>query len=235
MFGESHGGTGGVIISCMTVCLKTVGPCIPTRSTCCFHRPGSPCLHQARSAVKCLAREQWDGGEGSEKPWHVVLRLEVLECVQLVALSSVRCCGFDADRYLSIEITRRLQRPWSCFQRYKMEIYDRPGVRLRLKVRLLKAEVVETITYGCMTWSPRKPDYDRLRRVQRSMLLRCLGWRKRKHDDHTLSYADALAQTDSESVEAIVRKTEDFVCVIRGTYGGGASDTEGDVWGVCWG
>ena len=38
------------------------------------------------------------------------------------------------------------------------------------------------------------------------MLLRCLGWRKRKRDDHTLSYADALAQADSESVEAIVRK-----------------------------
>ena len=44
------------------------------------------------------------------------------------------------------------------------------------------------------------------------MLLRCLGWRKRKRDDHTLSYADALAQTDSESVEVIVRKqTEDIV------------------------
>ena len=87
-----------------------------------------------------------------------------------------------------------------------MEIYDRPGVRLRLKVRLLKAEVVETLLYGCMTWNPKKPDYDRLRRVHRSMLLRCLGWRKRKRDDHTLSYADALAQTDPESVEAIVRK-----------------------------
>ena len=87
-----------------------------------------------------------------------------------------------------------------------MEIYDRPGVRLRLKVRLLKAEVVETLLYGCMTWSPNKPDYDRLRRVQHSMLLRCLGWRKRKRDDHTLSYADALAKTTSESIEAIARK-----------------------------
>ena len=87
-----------------------------------------------------------------------------------------------------------------------MEIYDRPGVRLRLKVRLLKAEVVETLLYGCITWSPKKPDYDRLRRVHRYMLLRCLGWRKRKRDDHTLSYADALAETASESTEAIVRK-----------------------------
>ena len=111
-----------------------------------------------------------------------------------------------ADRDRSIEMTRRLQRAWACFQRYKMEIYYRPGVCFRLKVRLLKAEVVETLLYGCITWSPKKPDYDRLRQVQRSMLLRRLGWRKRKRDDHTLSYADALAQTDSESVEAIVRK-----------------------------
>ena len=114
--------------------------------------------------------------------------------------------AITADRDLGIEITRRLQRSWACFQRYKMEIYDRPGVRLRLKVRLLKAEVVETLLYGCMTWSAKRPDYDRLGRNHRSMLLRCLGWQKRKRHDITLSYADALAQTDSESVEAIVRK-----------------------------
>ena len=79
-------------------------------------------------------------------------------------------------------------------------------MRLRLKVRLLKAEVIETLLYGCITWSPKKPDYDRLRRVHHSMLLRCLGWRKRKRDDHTLSYADALAKEVSENIEAIVRK-----------------------------
>ena len=38
------------------------------------------------------------------------------------------------------------------------------------------------------------------------MLLRCLGWRKRKRDHHTLSYVDALAETASESIQAIVRK-----------------------------
>ena len=64
--------------------------------------------------------------------------------------------AITADRDLSIEITRGLQRAWACFQRYKMEIYDRPGVCLRLKVRLLKAEVVEALLYGCMTWSPKK-------------------------------------------------------------------------------
>ena len=58
--------------------------------------------------------------------------------------------AISADRDLSIEITRRLQRAWACFQRYKTETYDRPGVRLRLKVRLLEAEVIETLLYGCM-------------------------------------------------------------------------------------
>ena len=39
--------------------------------------------------------------------------------------------AITADRGLSIEMTRRLQRAWKCFQWYKMDIYDRPGVRLR--------------------------------------------------------------------------------------------------------
>ena len=43
---------------------------------------------------------------------------------------------------------------WACFGRYKMEIYDRSGIRLRLNVRILKAEVIATLLYGCATWSP---------------------------------------------------------------------------------
>ena len=135
--------------------------------------------------------------------------------------------GWDiaADKDLGIEITRCCQRALACFQRYKMEICDRPGVRLRLKVRLLKAEVVETLLHGCMTWSPNKPDYDRLRRVYHSMFLRCLGWWKRKHDDHTLSYADAFAKRASESKEAIVHKHKIIFALgillrVRATQGG---------------
>ena len=92
---------------------------------------------------------------------------------------------------------------------YKMEIYYRPGVRLvrlRLKVRLVKAEVVETLVYGCITWTQKKPGFDRLPRVHHFMLLRCLGWRKWNRDDHIRSYADALAKTAHENIEAIVRK-----------------------------
>ena len=67
--------------------------------------------------------------------------------------------AITADIGLSIEITRRVQRAWVCFQPYKMKIYNQPGVRLRSKVWLLKAEVVETLLYGCMTWSPNNLDY----------------------------------------------------------------------------
>ena len=38
------------------------------------------------------------------------------------------------------------------------------------------------------------------------MLLRCLGWRKRKREGHIWSYANALLRTDSESVETTVRR-----------------------------
>ena len=60
-----------------------------------------------------------------------------------------------------------------------MEIYDRPEVRLRRKVRMLKAEVIETLLYGYFTRSPSKADYGRLREAHHKMLLRCLGRRKR--------------------------------------------------------
>ena len=87
-----------------------------------------------------------------------------------------------------------------------MEIYDRPSVHLRLNVRNAKAEVLETLLYGCVTWSLSKADYDRLRKAHHQMLLRCLGWRKRKREDHMLSYANALLSAYCESVETAVRR-----------------------------
>ena len=69
----------------------------------------------------------------------------------------------SADRELIIEITQRLQRVWACFQRYKMELHYYPGVCLRLNVRLLNAEMIETLICGCMMWGSNKPDYGRLR------------------------------------------------------------------------
>ena len=68
-----------------------------------------------------------------------------------------------------------------------MEIYDRPSAHLRQKVWMLKAKVLETLLYGCVTWSPSKAYYGRLQKAHHQMLLRFLDWRERKRKDHILS------------------------------------------------
>ncbi|CAM9352298.1 unnamed protein product, partial [Pylaiella littoralis] len=47
----------------------------------------------------------------------------------------------------------------STFRRNSQAMYDRPGAPLRLKVRLLQAEVVETLPYGCVTWNLKPAEY----------------------------------------------------------------------------
>ena len=46
---------------------------------------------------------------------------------------------------------------------------------MRLKVQMLKAEVMETLLHGRATWNPNKVDYDNPRQVSHFLLLRCLG------------------------------------------------------------
>ena len=76
---------------------------------------------------------------GGRVPFTIMAAAQVYkQTIELVYLGG----AITADRHLSIEISRRLQRARACFQRYKMEFFYSPGVRLRLKVRLLKAEVV---------------------------------------------------------------------------------------------
>ena len=64
---------------------------------------------------------------------------------------------------LSTEDNRRIRNAWCSFRKYTLELYDRPSVPLELKIRMLRIEVLETILYGCVTWSPRACHYDTLR------------------------------------------------------------------------
>lgn len=103
--------------------------------------------------------------------------------VEFVYLSG----SISASRDSSFEVRRRLQRALACLRGYTVEVYDRPGLYLWLKVRLLKAEVLEAMLFGCVTWSPNLFAYARLRNIHRSMLLRGFSWRKGRRKDHTLS------------------------------------------------
>ena len=75
---------------------------------------------------------------------------------------------------LFIEVDRRIRNAWYSFRKYTLELYDRPSAPLELKIRMLRAEVLETMLYGRVTWSPRACHYDTLRRVHHSFLTRCV-------------------------------------------------------------
>ena len=77
---------------------------------------------------------------------------------------------------LSIEVDRRIRNVWCSFQNYTLELYDRPSAPLELKIRMLRAEVPETMLYGCVTWTPRACHYDTLRRAHHRFLTHCIGW-----------------------------------------------------------
>ena len=52
---------------------------------------------------------------------------------------------------LPIKVKRRIRNAWCSFRTYTLKLYDRPSAPLELKIRMLRAEVLETMMYGCVT------------------------------------------------------------------------------------
>ena len=52
---------------------------------------------------------------------------------------------------MSVEIARRTRACWMRIGRYLRELYDQPKVALSLKTRMVKAEAIEALLYGCST------------------------------------------------------------------------------------
>ena len=55
---------------------------------------------------------------------------------------------------LTVEINRRVPLANLRLRRYGLSLYDQSTARLRIKVRMLKAEVMGTMLNVCVTWSP---------------------------------------------------------------------------------
>ena len=91
-------------------------------------------------------------------------------------------------------------------RRFSRELFDRPRAPQRLKVRLLRAEAMEALLYGCMTWALRRDHYRLLRRTRYRLLLRVIGYRRERGTYRQLSYAQALKKTGCQSVEATIRQ-----------------------------
>ena len=66
---------------------------------------------------------------------------------------------------LSIEVNRRIRNAWCSFRKDTLDLYDRLSAPLELEIRMLRAGVLETMLYGCVTWSPHACHYDTLRRA----------------------------------------------------------------------
>ncbi|CAN0279008.1 unnamed protein product [Ectocarpus sp. 13 AM-2016] len=122
---------------------------------------------------------------------------------RFVYLGRTICAVGKADR----EITSRSCRAWKCYRRYSASMFDRRRADRQLKIRLLQAEVVETLLYGCASWSLTAEYYTKLNGTHRQFLTRCIGCSKRKRLDRLLSCAQALIQAGcEETIEATVRK-----------------------------
>ena len=107
---------------------------------------------------------------------------------------------------LSVEVNRRMRNAGCSLRKYTLELYDRPSAPLELKIRMLRSEVLETMLYGCVTWSPRACHYGTLRQAHHRFLTRCIGWRKHNRADHSISYLDTLVKTGSASIETTLRR-----------------------------
>lgn len=104
------------------------------------------------------------------------------------------------------ELKRRIQLAWYSFRRYSRVLYDRSVVPLNLKARMIKAEVLEALLYGCATWSLQQTQYAKLLSAHHRFLLRCIGKYKEKRTDHVIAYEDCLERTGCESVETTIRR-----------------------------
>ena len=71
---------------------------------------------------------------------------------------------------------------------------------------MLKAEVMETLLYGCVTWAFGKEHNAELQTAHHRFLLRFIGFQRRQRTDHFMSYAKALKKAQCESVEMTIRK-----------------------------
>ena len=83
---------------------------------------------------------------------------------------------------MSVEIARR----------YSRELYVQPKVALSLKTRMVKAEAIEALLYGCSTWTLRQEHYAKLRTVHHRVLLRIIGAQRKRPDRRMTSYSHAL-------------------------------------------
>ena len=93
---------------------------------------------------------------------------------------------------MSVEIARRIRACWMRIRWYLRKHYDQPNVALSLKTRMVKAEAIKALLYGCSTWTVRQKHYPKLRTVHQRVLLRIIGAQRKRPDHRMTSYTVPL-------------------------------------------
>ena len=110
---------------------------------------------------------------------------------------------------MSVEIARRTRTCWMRIRmrirRYLREFYNQPKVALSLKTRMVKAEAIDALPYGCSTSTLRQEHFAKLRTVHCRVLLRFIGTQRKRPDHRMTSYNRAFEITRCESIETTLR------------------------------
>ena len=107
---------------------------------------------------------------------------------------------------LSIKVDRRIRNAWCSFRKYTLELYDRPSALLELKIRMLRAEVLETMLYRLRHAEPARVPLRHAAPSPPQVLASLHRLREHNRADHPISYLDTLVKTGSESIEATLRR-----------------------------
>ena len=75
-----------------------------------------------------------------------------------------------------------------------------------LNVRMPKSEAMEMLLYGCVTRTLGVEHFAVLHCAHRKVLLRTIGFHRRRRTDHPMSYAKALKKAKCESIQTTIRK-----------------------------
>ena len=114
-------------------------------------------------------------------------------------------CAVTETQDMSVEIARRTRACRMRIRRYLRELYDQPKVALSLKTRMVKAEAIEALLYGCSTWTLCQEHFAKLRTVHHRALLRIIGAQRKRPDHRMTSYNRALEITRCENIETTLR------------------------------
>ncbi|CAN0118342.1 unnamed protein product [Ascophyllum nodosum] len=105
---------------------------------------------------------------------------------------------------MSVEIARRTRACCMRIRRYLRELYDQPKVTLSLKTRMVNAEEIEALLYGCGTWTLRQELYFKFRTVHHRILLCIIGAQRKRSDHPITSNNGGLENRDNVAYEDIL-------------------------------